>query len=499
MRLPRTIDMATPMLFALPVIASAAGAGSAAKMAFPAAAAALALWLAHRDPARYLQLLLWTLTLAPGLRHFNDWYIGFSQSNPIMLAPYLVVVATTPRVALYLLSARRYSIEFIVLVGLITVGLLVSMATGAMEAGLMAAMRWMSPPWVAIYVCARADRLPELRQAVHRTMRLLLPLVALYGLVQFADIAPWDAYFMKEAPIASIGFPVPFAVRVFGTMNSPGSLAAMLCTGMLLLLPTTRGWRWTGILLASATLLLTTQRAALGAFLLAVLILLVMGRDRAARQRIGKLAVMVSILCAVMLAIPGAATKVMSTADSLSALSQDDSAQERLKQYREVPLTLDGNKLGRGLGWSVNTIYISVGDQLPLDSGIIDILVSLGLPAGFLFLAMLIVLAAQGVRIVLRSPDGTTAAEFSAAMFGLAQLPFGSQHAAEHGIFLFLALGLLLGRSVPVLGITRSRSIPGRLAVARWAGPAGSMKARLGEGTAPSQSSAPAGAVSRAR
>jgi hypothetical protein len=433
------------LLFALPAAITAAGGAAVAELAFPASATLLALAWAPRGPARYMRLLLWLLILAPGLRHFVDWYAGFSQTNPIMLAPYLAVFAATPTVALYLLGGRRYAVEFLLLIAAIAFALGIALTTGAVTAGLLAGMRWLAPPWLAIYICACAGDLAEMRASVLRTFQIALPVVGLYGIAQFADIAPWDAYFMQQAPINSIGYPEPFLVRVFGTMNSPGSLAAMLATGILLLLPRARRLAWIGILLAFVALLLTTQRAALGAFAVAVLLLAFLGRDHILRRKLGRMAAVLTVACGLLLSVPGAERKLMGTAESIANLKQDTSAQERERQYDEFLPLLDAQKLGRGLGWEHNGVYINIGDEISLDSGLIDIFVGLGLPGGMVFLAALGTLAFQGLRICRWDPDGASA-EFAAAVYGLVQLPFGSQHTAEHGLFLYLALGLVLAR-----------------------------------------------------
>ena len=376
--------------------------------------------------------------------------VGYSQTNPMMLAAYLEVMTATPTVAQYLLSGRRYTVEFVTMIVLIAAAFGYALMTGAMTNGTLTAMRWLTPPWIALYLCAHADILPAIRDGVQRLFRLALPAVAIYGIVQFVDIAPWDAYFMEKAPINSIGFPVPFAVRVFATMNSPGSLAAMLGTGLLLLLPATKGVRWVGIVLAIAALLLTTQRAALGGLVVAVSVLLAVGRNRTLRRSLVGMLATAAVVIAVMLSIPGAGKKVMAVADSLTALNKDDSAQARLQQYHEVFPMLDEQMLGRGLGWSTNKLYVSVGKQISLDSGVIDIFVSLGLPGGALFLVILAALVFQALRIALAARNSFAVAEFGGAIFGVVQLPLGSQNTGEHGIFLYLSLGLLLARAVPI-------------------------------------------------
>ncbi len=189
----RRIAVPELLLFVFPVVGASLGGASVAKLAIPAAAAGLALWLAARDPARYVQLLLWTLILVTGLRRYVDWHAGYSPTNPMMLAPYLEVVAATPAMALYLISGRRYTAEFVAMLGVLAAAFGYALMTGAMMDGTLALMRWLAPPWIALYVCARAGLLADLRGAVHRTFRLALPAAATYGIVQFVNILPWDA------------------------------------------------------------------------------------------------------------------------------------------------------------------------------------------------------------------------------------------------------------------------------------------------------------------
>jgi hypothetical protein len=436
-------------VFAMPVLAGSAGAGAVAKPAFPAAIALLAAVLAARKPARYLQLLIWTFLLAPGLRHYVEWHLGYSQSDPIMLAPYLAVLAATPTVVLHLLTLRRYAVPGLILVGLVTFGIGLTLATGDLHNALVTGLRWLSPVWVAFYILAHARQLPAMRTAVLAAFAVAVPVAAIYGIVQFTIVEPWDAAFMRAAPyseVASFGYPWPFGVRVFGTMNSPGSLAAMLATGILLLLPRARRFAWIGILAGFMTLFLTTQRAAEGGFVIGTLVAALVTRERRLRRGLGRMAVALIIAGGVLLLIPETGAKLERTFNSVANIEHDDSAQERSAQYANFLPMLATEMLGRGIGWADNPVYQN-GEPASLDSGFIDTMVALGVPGGLLFLVTIGALTARGLRIAGRSGDPGAAMEAAAAVFGLAQLPMGSQHTGEHGVFLFLALGLLLARA----------------------------------------------------
>lgn len=432
------------LLYGLLVLAALSGGASLVKPACPVIVALLALaWSAGR-PAAFLDLLLWSLVLSPLLRHVVDWHAGFSQSNPVMLSPYCAAFAASPSVLRYLVTGRRYLIEILALIGLVGLGLGLSLSTGLLRDGLMTAMRWLAPVWVLIYLLSQAAALDTMRTRIRRTFSVAIPAASLYGLVQFVSILPWDAAFMREAPITSIGYPLPFLVRIFSTMNSPGSFAAMLCTGLLLMLPHVSMPLW---VLGLAALALTTQRAAMAALLLALLVLALVGRDRRMRRGLVRLGLSLIVSLALVLSVPGAALKVSGTVGSVARLADDTSAQDRWAQYLDVLPMLDQQQEGRGLGWPTNDFYIRAGGSVPLDSGLIDIFVSLGVIGGGLFLCALASLTVQGWLIVRRSPDAA-AAELAACLYGLSQLPFGSQHAGEHGMFLFLGLGLLLARPI---------------------------------------------------
>ena len=64
----------------------------------------------------------------------------------------------------------------------------------------------------------------ELSAAMRSTFAVALPPLALYGVYQFVRIPAWDAAWMINADLKSIGSPMPYLVRVFGTLNTPGRM-----------------------------------------------------------------------------------------------------------------------------------------------------------------------------------------------------------------------------------------------------------------------------------
>ena len=458
--------------FLLPVALSAAGAAQVAKPAFLAAATTVALLLAPRRPAAYVSFVLCLLMLTPGLRHYVDWYAGYSQSNPMMLAAYFAILASSPTAALYLLNQKRYAGPCAAMLAMVAVGVWTTLLMGLVEEPLLAAVRWICPILLAIYIWAWAASLAEIRAGVVRTMRVMLPAISAYGLVQFVSILPWDAYYMRMAPINSIGWPEPYMVRVFSTMNHSGTFATCLATGILLLLPRLRGIEFVTILLACCALFTTTQRAAMGGLALTMIVLACATRSRTIRASLRKLAAAVAVAVAVALAVPGMASKLTGAVLSVTQLEEDASARERLAQYAELASRIEERPLGSGLAWSANRLQQAGGVDVTLDSGLIDILVSFGVVGGSLFLVMLGMLLMLGWRIASRLPDPPAKAEFGVVVFGLSLMPFGVQHAGEQGVFLYLGIGLLLARACAPQPSRRPRAAAAAARPAVAAGPA---------------------------
>ncbi len=436
-------------VLAMPVVLSSVGGASLAKFAYPAAVLLLARHLARTNPARFVAFVILVVATTAGQRHFVDWHVGYSLTNPIMLSPYLATLVTLPDVALYLLNRRRYAAVFIAMILTMLSGLVIPLLHGQLQGSLLTLLRWLCPVLFGLYILAHAGEREAIRNAVGRTFLIALPAAAVYGLVQFVAILPWDAFYMLNAKtMDSIGYPMPFLVRVFGTMNSPGSLAAMLATGALLTLPLVRGLGWIGFVLTFAALLMTTQRAALGGFTVAVVLLGLIGRDRVMRASLLRLAATLGLTMLIALSIPGASKKVATSFGSVSSLDKDDSAQVRLAQYQNFPQWLDEQPYGRGLDWVEDPAYVRVGRLIAIDSGLIDGFVTFGVPGGLLFFTTIGILVAAGAGIAARSRNPAAQAEFAAVVFGFSQLPFGAQETSEHGMFIYLAIGLLLARQV---------------------------------------------------
>lgn len=74
------------------------------------------------------------------------------------------------------------------------------------------------------------------------TLLFIGSIASFYALVQFISPPPWDAMWIYASGFLAAGLPYPYALRAWGTMNSPGPFADFLVCTILLALPLVN-WR----------------------------------------------------------------------------------------------------------------------------------------------------------------------------------------------------------------------------------------------------------------
>ncbi len=236
---------------------------------------------------------------------------------------------------------------------------------------------------------------------------ITLPLVALYGIVQYflPALLPWDALWAETSGIRSLLTPEPDRLRVYATLNSPLPAAAALAVALLVWL---RKERLSYVEVAAGVLggiafALTYVRSAWVGLGVAVLVLLLAARDRITLQRT---AFGSAVAAGILLIGAGHPTvqAVIARIRSLSAVDTDVSAGDRRDLIDEViPETTNPDSiLGHGLGQAGQAS--DLGGSTPLasaDNGYLAVLYQsgpIGLALLIVTLAVLLFLAARSAR-----------------------------------------------------------------------------------------------------
>src|SRR5262249_43427093 len=125
-----------------------------------------------------------------------------------------------------------------------------------------AVIAWAVPPIFALFLFGERRDYEAIYKAFERTIVAGLFVIGTYGIYQFFFLPEWDAQWMVQSDLQSIGLPEPFQVRVFSTLNSPQVFAAFCAAGLLIALRSSLKIRYLAIPVGFISLILSLSRTA---------------------------------------------------------------------------------------------------------------------------------------------------------------------------------------------------------------------------------------------
>lgn len=258
---------------------SLVGLGSVARIIFMVSGVAVAAFYAKRSPWLFLTLSFWFWTITPFARRIIDFHAGFDAVNILLGTPNLIALLMLKDVIVSrdMLRQREAITGFFVLVPILY-GLGLSFVQGAVIPGASAAADWVAPVLYYFYILVNWRRIGEADQVFRGFLSVNLLVITVYSLYQYVSPLPWDVAWVINSGLPGLGVPVPFEIRVFGTLNLPGFLAIWLDLAILLFLHFRT--RLSAVLLPFCLLLLfmTLARSVAGAVVVGLLIAGLMGR-----------------------------------------------------------------------------------------------------------------------------------------------------------------------------------------------------------------------------
>jgi hypothetical protein len=349
-------------------------------------------------------------------------------------------------------------------------GFSVGMINAGLVPALYALVTWLAPAVFGLHVALNWRRYPELSESVRRTFTWALPLVAAYGLYQFVKMPKWDAAWMINADLRSIGIPRPFLVRVFGTLNTPGPFAAFLCAGALMLLPSKGRLRFISIGLATVSLLLSRTRAAWVAFLIGLVVQQIGQPIRRMPKYVITL-VAVGIVALPIVNMPQFSAIILPRLQTFNNLSQDNSFVKRYNFSTEAASDIVETAEGNGLGTTGGAIKLRGMQGLrSLDNGFLEVFYIYGWPGGALFFLGVIGLILQSARFRETHTDTFANAVRAMGVALVSILPIGDVFTGPTGTLLWMSIGF--GVSAHAYHLTTGRALRSQLARATAPRPA---------------------------
>lgn len=398
------------------IIAAVAGfALITGAMAVRSIQAASALVLLVLTLAVYVQsrrtglVLLWSLwLLAPALRRILALTGETQVADPLALLPFIA----TGMLALVELRRSTLSPPARAVLAMATLGFLIGAPAGmladplAFGFGLTAYLAA-----VSAFALGWADRREGADLSLVRACTYLLPPLALYGIFQyFLPLTAWDMTWVETVDLGSIGSPQEGHIRIFSTLNSPGTFGLVLAIGIILGFAVKRrpavGFLATAIL--AVALALTFVRSAWLAIVLGILVFAAAARGRGAGRLVGVIAI-----CLVGLIVIGGSNPTTRAftqrVTSLGDLSKDESAQERLAFTSQLLPTAVGQPLGAGVGQAGLSVRLEEGGEseslTTTDNGYLALIYQVG-PVGFLLVVLAMGLSLRAAIRALSRAEG---------------------------------------------------------------------------------------------
>jgi putative inorganic carbon (HCO3(-)) transporter len=385
-------------------------------------------------------ILIWlTWLLAPGIRRVFGLVSGGGNADPLSLAPFLL----TATVALLELHAARLSRGagrwLLVALAAYAIGLPAGLSSP--QAALFAALAY----GTGILSFAIGYREPLRRPPeLERILLIAAPLLALYGLVQYVALPSWDQAWLSTVDFVTAGAPESGRVRVFASLNSPGTFAMVLALAALCYL-TVRRMTLTALAGLTCVLVglgLTYVRGAWGALVLAAVAMTLASRGRTG-PRLALIAVLAVGSLAVAAAQGSTGSAIVARFNTFGTLGQDESTQTRLSTPLSVVPQAAGRPLGAGLGSAGEPSRLSsAGGFRYTDNAYLSLLYQVG-PLGFLLVAGAIGAGMRRAwRGVKRSPRGADLLVFGLLFFILVAAWSGDLLYGVTGIAFWYLLGV---------------------------------------------------------
>jgi hypothetical protein len=365
---PQAAWIAILALLLITTLCLTAGLGKVLNIFFPAGCLGVGLFLYLRYPILYVGFTWWVFFLTPFVRRMSDFRSGFTEPSPILLAPILVAMITIVTFYRNLPKAHEQGgLPFVLSAMGVFYGFLVGMINGLPVPAIVSLMAWVSPILFGFHLFVNWRDYPSYRDNIQRTFLWGVLVTASYGVYQYLVAPEWDCFWLIETKLfTSMGNPEPLGLRVWSTMNAPLQFGVVMLGGNILLFIGQGNLRIPGLAVGILSILLTSVRTVWLGLIVALITLLVSLKGGSQIRLIAF--ILMIFLCIVPLSAVEPFSKVIqSRVSTLSNVQDDQSAKDRANLYGLVLNQALSEVIGKGNG----TLQ-------PIDSGIIELLLTLG-------------------------------------------------------------------------------------------------------------------------
>jgi O-Antigen ligase len=342
------------------------------QIAFPVSTFFIGIFLYFRYPILYLGFNWWIWFLSPLVSRLVEYQNNLVDSGfrLIILSPYLVTICTgisffrhIPK--LYKREGLPFFLAFISLIYALLIGIAQGNSLVKVAQGILS---WLPGIFLGFHLLANWQSYPAYRENTQKVFYWGVLVMGIYGVVQYMVAPDWDKFWLTNAQDLQFccGWPEPFMIRVWSTLNYPFTFGYAMMACLLLLLGRQNLASAPAIISGLLSFLLSQVRGAWFGFTIGLIIFFLSLNSRLKFRLIAT--IFIIIICLIPLASSGPIVDVIaSRISTLSSGQEDGSAMERQRIYAELFDIAIGEIIGKGMGG------ISI-----VDAGLIDILNTLG-------------------------------------------------------------------------------------------------------------------------
>ncbi len=426
----------------------------------------------------YVWLIVAAWAFVPELRRVVDWLVGSGSLPVINLIPLILMLPLFWQA----LKKRQYGrdMNFVIVAWMLGFGyaLFVALAAGGLFGAFYDLALFCVPTLAGLWVInASLDR-RELFQALTTASLTIGTIVSMYGLYQFARPPAWDALWVASSGLGSIGTPEPFQLRIFSTLNSPGTLAAFLVVTILISLHrvTTKRILIFPLLLCTLALGFSLVRTGYLAVAVGAMVYCICCTRRGELIKLGSAFAALIVLAA--LALPTifgdeshATSRLTDRLSTLNHIQNDSSTVAREEESATALHEVGEEPLGQGLGVVGTAARLTTSAQTNvLDNGYLSRWLEMGV-VGFaaylaavlaaLFFAMLRWARARRLGAPSEEID-LLATAIAVQMALLAAEVGGDSHGQLSGFYFWFMVGLALKGAAEELNVRLPSSVRDR-------------------------------------
>ena len=418
-----------------------------AKLAYPGVALAIGLWFYATQPTLYVGFTWWIWFITPFVRRVIDYNTGgHDPVNPVMLAPLVVTALTGFTLFRFIggLRQRRYFPYLLCLSGILY-GYLIGIAKAGLLPATFGLLTWVLPPLFGFHLFLFWKLYPRHRSVIRSAFSWGVLVLGTYGVYQYLLAPSWDMAWLEQSGMtSSMGSPEATEFRVFSTLNSTGTFASFMLTGLLVLFDGRGLVPRLAAIPGYASFLLALVRSSWGGWVVGVAVMFSRMGGHSRSRTIAVLVLGIALSVPLLIFAPNT-ERVTNRMDTFTELDEDRSLQARMKLYQQGGLGAILSPLGNGIGSLGTAAKLGeAGDTVVFDSGVLAIPVTLGWLGSLLYLGGLIWMLLQAIKITTSNADSFAVIGVSIVMAFMAMMVFSNQLTGFSGMMVWSFLGLAL-------------------------------------------------------